>query len=212
MYNNRLCLYVGITAALLFSLSCQKSSTPPVIPPTPIVDVKPVTVNLGKATGFAFTAQQEVTSAQAQIVKAKIHLQETEALIDDMKRNKSRYTEQIANLKGIFVDHINIIEKHLYKTGSVLREQIKALKQAQQDLAIATERVRALEGERDALRSSNTILSDDLKKAEVYKEKYHALTKYKWIVWGLGGWILVKFLGGLGAWSPQGRIAKALIG
>ena len=175
-------------------------------------DVKNAAGHVGNATGFSFTAQKEVTDAQAQIVRAKLHLAETEVLVEDMRRNKSRYVSHLTNLKEIFTEHINVIERHLIKTGSVLRSQIVSLNKASKDLEVARAKLTSSEKERKALRNDNVKLKDELTKAEKYKEKYHKLQKYKWIVWGLGAWILIKFLGGLGAWSPQGRIAKALIG
>lgn len=176
------------------------------------INIDKVEEDLTKSTNFNFTAQREVSEAQARIIQAKIHLKETEDLIAEMRKNKSRYAEHISNLKGIFAGHVSAIERHLVKTGKVLKDQIASLKDAEQKLKAETAKVKRLETERDALLVKNTNLNSDLKKAEVYKEKYYKLTKYKWIVWGLGVWILVKFLGGLGAWSPQGRIARALIG
>lgn len=211
MNNIKIALYATVLSILISSLSCTRPGSH-VIQHTAKVDVNPIAIDVGKATGFAFTAQKEVSDAQAQIIKAKIHLKETEALIADMKRNKSRYTQQIITLKDIFTSHVNKVEVHLIKTGKVLICQIAALKRAERELAVARERISTLEGERDSLRSANTKALSELEKAEKYKEKYHKLQKYKWIVWGLGAWIIVKFLGGLGAWSPQGRIAKALIG
>lgn len=203
-------MVILLAASLLaISCSCQPRYTVHDIEP---VDVDPIKEDVMKATGFAFTAQREVTDAQAQIVKAKVHLKETEALIEHMKKNKSRYTEQIKNLKGAFSTHIEVIEKHLIKTGEVLKSQIESLRQAEKDLSVAKEKIITLEGQRNTLISENSELTKDLKKAEDYKDKYHKLTKYRWIVWGLGIWIIVKFLGGLGAWSPQGRIARMLIG
>ena len=207
IYRVTLCMFLICVA------SCSQNDTgDDVIPESDVVTVDRVAVNLGKVACFNFTAQKEVGGAQAQIVKAKVHLAETESLIEDMKRNKSRYTAHITNLKDVFTKHVDIIEIHLIKTGAVLKSQIAALNQASKDLEVAKAKLAASEEEKKALRENNANLKKSLKDAEGYKDKYYNLLKYRWIVWGLGAWVLVKFLGGLGAWSPQGRIAKALIG
>ena len=168
--------------------------------------------NLDSATGFSFTAQQSVTTAQAEIVKAKIHAKEIESLVSVMRRKKSEFAENIENLRQIYVQHITVLDRELRITGNALRKQIIALKNTEAELLKAKAQIAEQERHKAAIISHNKSLSKKLKDAEGYKDKYHKLQKYKWIVWGLGAWILVKFLGGLGAWSPQGRIAKALIG
>ena len=142
----------------------------------------------------------------ADLLKVKRTLNNT------MKRKKSEFAENIETLRLIYVQHIAVIEKELRTTSSTIKKQIVALREAEKELERAKVQIANGEKEKAALRESNTILAKDLEEYQAYKDKYHALTKYKWIVWGLGAWILVKFLGGLGAWSPQGRIAKALIG
>jgi len=176
------------------------------------IDIGGATESLGAATGFSFTAQQAVTTAQAEIVKAKIHAKEIESLVEVMRRKKSEFAENIENLRQIYVQHIVVLDRELTITGIALRKQLVALKNTEAELIKAKAQIAAQEQHKAAMLAHNASLSKKLKEAEGYKDKYHKLTKYKWIVWGLGGWILVKFLGGLGAWSPQGRIAKALIG
>jgi hypothetical protein len=168
--------------------------------------------NLDSATGFSFTAQESVTTAQAEIVKAKIHAKEIESLVEVMRRKKSEFAENIENLRQIYVQHITVLDRELRITGNALRKQIIALKNTEAELLKAKAEIEEQERHKAAMTAHNKSLSKKLKEAEGYKDKYHKLTKYKWIVWGLGAWILVKFLGGLGAWSPQGRIARALIG
>jgi len=145
-------------------------------------------------------------------VKAKIHAKEIESLVSVMRRKKSEFAENIENLRQIYVQHITVLDRELRITGNALRKQIIALKNTEAELLKAKAQIAEQERHKAAIISHNKSLSKKLKNAEGYKDKYHKLQKYKWIVWGLGAWILVKFLGGLGAWSPQGRIAKALIG
>ena len=128
------------------------------------------------------------------------------------RERRSEFAENIETLRQIYVQHIVVIERELRATSSTIKKQIVALREAEKELERAKVQIANGEKEKAALRESNTILAKDLEEYQAYKDKYHALTKYKWIVWGLGAWILVKFLGGLGAWSPQGRIARALIG
>ena len=176
------------------------------------VDVKNAGVSVSEAAGFSFTAQRSVTTAQAEIVKAKVHAKEIAFLVEKMREKKSQFAEAIENLRKIYVQHITVIGRELTITNLALKNQSLALSKADKEIEKANQQSIASENEKIALRDSNRILAADLEKYQAYKDKYHALTKYKWIVWGLGGWILVKFLGGLGMWSPQGRIAKALIG
>ena len=176
------------------------------------VDIDGAKQGLIAATGFSFTAQQAVTTAQAEIVKAKIHAKEIESLVELMRRKKSEFAESIESLRQIYVQHIVVLDRELTITGIALRKQLVALKNTEAELIKAKAQIAEQERHKAAMIAHNASLSKKLKEAEGYKDKYHKLTKYKWIVWGLGGWILVKFLGGLGAWSPQGRIAKALIG
>ena len=204
-----------ITVSLILTVtSCnfRQNERQQVIAHTDKADVQKAGEDVMAATGFAFTAQQSVSNAQAEIVKAKIYAKEIETLVSLMKRKKSEFADNIETLRQVYVQHITVIEKELLTTSSTIKKQILALKDAEKELERAKVQIANGEKEKAALRESNTILAKDLEKYQAYKDKYHKLTKYKWIVWGLGAWILVKFLGGLGAWSPQGRIAKALIG
>ena len=204
-----------ITVSLILTVtSCnfRQNERQQVIAHTDKADVQKAGEDVMAATGFAFTAQQSVSNAQAEIVKAKIYAKEIETLVSLMKRKKSEFADKIETLRQVYVQHITVIEKELLTTSSTIKKQILALKDAEKELERAKVQIANGEKEKAALRESNAILAKDLEKYQAYKDKYHKLTKYKWIVWGLGAWILVKFLGGLGAWSPQGRIAKALIG
>lgn len=207
-------LRMMVVSLILTATSCnfRQNDKREVIPHTDKADVNKASDDVMAATGFAFTAQQSVSNAQAEIVKAKIYAKEIESLVATMKRKKSEFAENIETLRQIYVQHIAVIEKELRTTSSTIKKQIVALREAEKELERAKVQIANGEKEKAALRESNTILAKDLEKYQAYKDKYHALTKYKWIVWGLGAWILVKFLGGLGAWSPQGRIARALIG
>ena len=81
------------TLISFFLLSCQQS--PDIIQDdvlgkkTEIIDTEDITSNIKNASDFNFSAQKEVDSAKKQIAEAKLHLRETEALIVEMKRNKS---------------------------------------------------------------------------------------------------------------------------
>jgi hypothetical protein len=211
-YKHNLLRLIAVSI-ILTATSCNiSSSRKEVIPHTDKANVQKAGEDVMAATSFAFTAQQSVSNAQAEIIKAKIYAKEIESLVATMKRKKSEFTDNIETLRQIYVQHITVIEKELRATSSTIKKQIIALKEAEKELEKAKVQIANGEKEKAALRESNAILAKDLEKYQAYKDKYHKLTKYKWIVWGLGAWILVKFLGGLGAWSPQGRIARALIG
>ena len=47
------------------------------------INIDGAVTNLDSATGFSFTAQKAVTTAQAEIVKAKIHAKEIESLLSN---------------------------------------------------------------------------------------------------------------------------------
>jgi len=164
-------------------------------------------------------ATEHVDIARSEIKHAKETAQETNELIHTMSELQYEKLPRLIELKEKFDGHIVIAESQLISTGRVLTRQLLELRKTEIELVRAKEQSIASENEKVALRQEKeslektvSAIDEELKKAEVYKEKYHKLTKYKWIVWGLGAWILIKFLGGLGAWSPQGRIAKALIG
>lgn len=213
IYKNNLLRLIAVSLLLSVS-SCGFLTKSNSVNPSKSdqVDVIKAEEDVMSATGFAFTAQQSVTNAQAEIVKAKIYAKEIESLVAAMIRKKSEFAENVETLRQIYVQHISVIESELSNTSAIIKRQIIALNQASKEIEKAKQQSIASENEKIALRESNKVLAADLEKYQAYKDKYHKLTKYKWIVWGLGGWILVKFLGGLGAWSPQGRIAKALIG
>ena len=211
-YKHNLLRLIAVSLVLTVTSCNFMQSKPNVVPHTDKADVQKAGEDVMAATGFAFTAQQSVSNAQAEIVKAKIYAKEIETLVSLMKRKKSEFADNIETLRQVYVQHFTVIEKELLTTSSTIKKQILALKDAEKELERAKVQIANGEKEKAALRESNAILAKDLEKYQAYKDKYHKLTKYKWIVWGLGAWILVKFLGGLGAWSPQGRIAKALIG
>lgn len=211
-YKQNLLRLIAVSLVLTVTSCNFRQSNPNVVPHTDKADVNKAGEDVMAATGFAFTAQQSVSNAQAEIVKAKIYAKEIETLVSVMKRKKSEFADNIETLRQVYVQHIVVIERELRATSVTIKKQIIALKDAEKELERAKVQIANGEKEKAALRESNTILAKDLEKYQAYKEKYHKLTKYKWIVWGLGAWILVKFLGGLGAWSPQGRIARALIG
>ena len=213
--------------------SCKKKPRPHVIPAPPkteAVNISKAKANVTSAKGHSVQARVSVDIAQAEIKKARERIREIDVLISDLQQTNPSYALRLVELKQKVIEHINVLETELRKTGGVLSAQLEALRLAELELVKAQQQSIASENEKLALREANKRLNEtianveadlanaqaDIKKANEetnkYRDKYHKLTKYRWIVWGLGAWILVKFLGGLGAWSPQGRIARALIG
>ena len=213
----------GLLIVLLSCCSCNTSSrsTTPVsrVVTTTPVNVDTANQNVTSAKGYNIQATKKVEDAQDVVMQVKQSSIEADAIIEDMRKTESPYTVDLVNLKQKYEAHISILETRLKETREILKRQLSALSAATSQLVRAREQSIASENEKKILRANNDALNTtltevekDLEKAEEYRDKYHKLTKYRWIVWGLGIWILLKFLGALGAWSPQGRIARALIG
>jgi len=90
-----------------------------------------------------------------------------------------------------------------------LTKQQTALSQARLEIERATVASAASEMEKVDLREQ---IAQWQAEAEKYEKKYLALTKYRWAILGIFIWLGIKILGSMGAWSPQGRIAKLFIG
>ena len=211
-----LCILIGI------SVSCVDKKPPKVIIPidkTPAVSVIKVGENVTQGKLLSIAAKNKVISAQAEVERARQEVRSAKALVAEMKSTNSQYAVRVEEFRKKLCVAVETIAKWLKDTGDVLDSQMISLRRAELELEKAKNASIASEKEKRDLRLATNHLQvalvNEKKRAdenEQYKDKYHKLTKYKWIVWGLGAWILIKFIGGLGAWSPQGKIAKALIG
>jgi len=215
-------ILVGVCVAA--ACSCGQNDPSHKKHKTTIVVTKPINVDpaadyVKQSIFHNKQATSYVKSATIEVQKAKQRSIEADSLIEDLKEINSAYVPAISNVNDHYKTHINIVEGQLNNTGVVLKQQLVALKSAELELVKAKEQSIASENEKTALRAEKVALEesllsmqDELKRASEYKDKYYKLLKYKWIVWGIGVWMLVKFLGSMGAWSPQGRAAKFLIG
>lgn len=183
------------------------------------VDVEPVEENIGKAGGLTDEAKKRIQQAQEELRRAKKEAEDAKKLVEEMKKNNSPFAERIETLTKVYEERIAAVQKQLDETGVILDEQKQALEKAKEDLNKAKQQSLASENEKKLLRSANkslvTSFNQEKKRAdsmEKYKDKYYKLLKYRWIVWGIGAWLVIKFLGSMGAWSPQGRVARFLVG
>jgi hypothetical protein len=217
MSVKRLIICVFITTIISCSQNDPNVIIP--IPKTPAVDVTQVGDSVKEAENLSISAKDKVAAAQAEVERARQEVEAAKKTVRDMRATNSPYADRVEEFRRQLSSTVEAISKWLGEGRVVLDSQIVTLRRAELELAKAKSASLASEKEKETLRSATTQLEvalvQEKKRAdsnEKYKEKYHKLTKYKWIVWGLGAWIVIKFLGGLGAWSPQGKIAKALIG
>ena len=104
---------------------------------------------------------------------------------------------------------LTIINNDLVQADAELDKQQESLRLAKLQIDIASKASEAKELEVKMLHQANAKWRAE---AEEYKIKYERLKKYKWAVVCICGWLLLKIVGSLGAWTPQGRIIKGLIG
>lgn len=98
--------------------------------------------------------------------------------------------------------NLDTAKLRLRNADALLVKQQESLRAAQHDLA---------EAHKAAALSAKQV--EKLKReSEKYRLRYEALKKYRWAVLIISGWIVIKFLGSIGAWSAHGRIARFLIG
>ena len=202
-------------------ISCSQNDPNVIVPvpPTPAVDVTKVGDSVKEAEDLSILAKDKIAAAQAEVERARQEVEDAKKTVRDMRAANSPYADRVEEFRRQLSSAAEAISRWLGEGRVVLDSQIVALRRAELELEKAKSASVASEKEKETLRSATTQLEvalvQEKKRAdnnEKYKEKYHKLTKYRWIVWGLGAWILIKFLGGLGAWTPQGRIAKAFIG
>jgi hypothetical protein len=102
-----------------------------------------------------------------------------------------------------------IIRGELVQADAELDKQQESLRIANLKINKVTKASEEKELEVQMLHQTNAKWRSD---AEKYKVKYERLKKYKWAIVCICGWLLLKIVGSLGAWTPQGRIIKGLIG
>lgn len=200
------------------TLSCELKRKPVIPAPiTPAVDVRVVDMDVKKVKKQSAEAKGKVDIAQVTVCHARQDIVESRDLVEVMRKAGSPFADSVEILINKYDAAVEAVAEQLRSIGRVLDSQMVTLRHAESELTRAKRASLESEKEKAMLRESNATLVVDIAKekeeADKYKDKYHNLTKYKWIVWGLGAWIVLKFMSGLGlGFSPQGRIAKALIG
>jgi hypothetical protein len=105
-------------------------------------------------------------------------------------------------LGGSYAGRIELLQRLIADTDKVLEAQSAELDLTKRDLALAQEAAQASAEEKAFYRDE----------ADKWRGKYLSGTKYRWIVFGRVAWIVVKFFVRMGAWTPQGRFFKFLVG
>lgn len=192
----------GFLIFLLTSCVCpQPEETRPILKPA----IKKIYVagelnadalaELEKARRIAEAAEQDVAAAQELVALME---EVGSAFAPNVKVFVSSYGSQILELKA-----------QIAATNVILQEQGLSLAVAKQELDAAQLQLEASEIEKANLRAAAAKAQ---KSADKYKAKYDALKKYRYAIIGMAVWLLLKIVGSLGAWTPQGRIARTLIG
>lgn len=105
--------------------------------------------------------------------------------------------------------NLQVIKQDLKQADFELEKQQSSLNLANLEIKKARE---ASEGKEQEIRMLHEANVKWQAEAQKYKIKYERLKKYKWAIICICGWLVIKIAGSLGAWTPQGRIIKGLIG
>jgi len=176
------------------------------------VNVDDAILTLGDVNKISDEAQEIIRVALVATCEAKKEAVGAKELVKKMEDGKSPFTKDVTILRNNYEKRMTNLNQQLNLAQSALTRQKQKVAELFVQLETAKRVSELSEKEKQILRSQNDKLAAMLKEADKYKEKYLKLTKYRWIVIGMGVWLALKFVGGLGAWSPQGRIAKMLIG
>ena len=179
-------------------------------------NIKNLEKKLEEAKGYNAKMAALIPLLEATNLKAKESLEriqkEAEALRVEMEEELLLAKQNAAESKAKLLKANESIEK--------LKDEVKK----QELISQAKEQEIKTLRDRDELavkiiKEKDKTIDDknkEVKKAKAAEEKAklkaESRKKYMWIVWGLGFWLLIKALGSLGAWSPQGRVAKLLVG
>ena len=176
------------------------------------VNVDDALDQLDELTNISTYAQELIRQALLQTVYAEKQAIEAKELVEKMKKQGSPHSGEVEELRKNYKTNTDILQRKLNEVQDTLTKQQQQFVKLNVELETARKASELSENEKKILEAQNLELNKLLKDSQKYKEKYEKLTKYKWIVWGIAGWLIIKFMGSLGAWSPQGRIGKMLIG
>ena len=191
----------GLTfcVALFLICSCGQREKPPVVKPTPAVSLDATEKGVSHASDLGREAQGNVRDAEMELSQARKEAEEAKALVGKMRKQKSQFAEEVEAMRVKYVGHIDYLTEKLRETGVILHKQLESLRTAGREIAIARAASAASEVEKEALRSGNQILIENLeeekKSAAKYKEKYDKNLWYKkWFWWSVFGVCVIMFL------------------
>jgi len=156
---------------------------------------KDALAELEKARRIAEAAEQEVAAGRE--------------LAELMKKAGSPFAPNVSTFVSVYGNQILELKSQIATTDLILKEQGIGLAVAAQQLQKAKADIAASELQKANLKAAVVAAEKD---AEKYRSKYESLKKYRYIIIGISIWLLLKIIGSLGAWTPQGRIARTLIG
>lgn len=169
---------------------------------TQAVNLTPVSKTITSVNGYSKNARAELAVAKKISAEAETEAVGFRKVVDEMEVAKSPYRFVVAELQLSYEQKIRSLQAHIEHTDQILAQQQASLMLAESELEEAKQLSIANEAEKVELR----------KDRDKFKTKYEGLKKYRYIIVGLAVWLLIKLFGSLGAWSPQGRIAKILMG
>ena len=165
--------------------------------------------NLEEAKGFNDKMTAVISLIGASNEKASAEL---ESIQLEFETFRLRASEDVNLAKN----NLKLTEATLLRTDMLVLElegEINTLKGTIEDNKVEIVGLRKNEKVAvDLLRDSEEAVGKALEKEQKLKIKIEKQKKYVWLVWSFVVWTLVKLLGTIGMWSPQGRVAKFLVG
>lgn len=168
---------------------------------TQAVNLTPVSRTVSTVNGYSKEARHELAHAKAEIEAARDEAAKASVLVGEMMDAGSEFALEVADMRNSYERRLDSLAQHINKTDAILVKQRASLDLAEFEIQELQALSYQNEKEKEKLRQER----------DKFKIKYEGLKKYRFIIMGIGGWLLIKLLGGMGAWSPQGRIAKLLL-
>jgi predicted nucleic acid-binding Zn-ribbon protein len=161
-----------IYGALLF-LACSCGSKPKVVTPpvTPPVNVESVDKKVLEAKDFAAKARERLFAAEIELSKAREDADAAELLVAEMRKANSGFADHVEELRVKYVGHINNLTKQIDETGVILDGQLKALREAGEEINKARQASANSEAEKAVLRNGNKTLAENLSESEKRADK-----------------------------------------
>ena len=234
-------IFWGTLAALLSSCAGDPvaknilAGTRPVVTDTPVV--APVTASITEARRASGVSMKAIRRAQRSAVIADAEAVESAGVILDYKKlvEELRLTDDLmaTRFAALTRDYEALDVRRLATIAALKGDLVSA--EAGADLALATmEAAQARAGKLSAAVAASQVelrqyrqerpalereiveggkrLAKAESRADKFERKYLKLTKYRWVVAGLGAWLLIKLVVAASNFTPQGRLARMLMG